>query len=188
MKRFASSSSLAPLSTLPATSAMTIAKPFGAIANTTPWVATTLTPIRRVALSSFLPRFGIRTFRRKIFPQHRIALGTARAGNAIGGGDWTSNQLIPDLMRSFLAGESCAIRNPLAIRPWQFVLEPVRGYLMLAERLAQDPAKFSSGWNFGPAEETPNTVSWIADHLCRTWAEQRLGIKTSLRILMKRTI
>jgi|SRR5882672_1077709 len=104
------------------------------------------------------------------FSEHRVALGTARAGNAIGGGDWTGNQLIPDLMRSFLAGESCAIRNPLATRPWQFALEPVRGYLMLAERLAQDPTKFSSGWNFGPVDDDAKPVSWIADRLCQSWA------------------
>src|SRR6202011_5069415 len=69
---------------------------------------------------------------------HWIALGSARAGNAIGGGDWTCNQLIPDLMRAFLAGKSCLIRSPSAIRPWQFVLEPLNGYLTLAEHLAQD--------------------------------------------------
>ena len=69
---------------------------------------------------------------------HGVALASARAGNAIGGGDWTSDQLIPDLMRAFLGGQPCLIRNPSAIRPWQFVLEPLRGYLMLAERLAED--------------------------------------------------
>lgn len=100
---------------------------------------------------------------------HRIALGSARAGNVIGGGDWTSDQLIPDLMRAFLAGQSCLIRNPYAVRPWQFVLEPVRGYLMLAEQLAHDGRKFGSGWNFGPAAEDAKPVSWIADRLVRLW-------------------
>ena len=104
------------------------------------------------------------------FQQHGVAIASARAGNAIGGGDWTSNQLIPDLMRAFLAGESCLIRNPSAIRPWQFVLEPLRGYLMLAERLAQDGPGFASGWNFGPADTDANKpVSWIADQLARSW-------------------
>ena len=79
-------------------------------------------------------------YRDSFFPpasldRHGIAVASARAGNAIGGGDWTSDQLIPDLMRAFLADDPCRIRNPSAIRPWQFVLEPLRGYLMLAERL-----------------------------------------------------
>ncbi len=108
-------------------------------------------------------------FSPELYSEHHIALGTARAGNAIGGGDWTSDQLIPDLVRSFLSEKSCAIRNPLATRPWQFVLEPVRGYLMLAERLAQDPAKFSTGWNFGPADDDAKPVSWIADYLSHAW-------------------
>ena len=99
----------------------------------------------------------------------RVALGTARAGNVIGGGDWTANQLIPDLMRAFLARESCLIRNPYATRPWQFVLEPLRGYLLLAERLLGDPRTFASGWNFGPAEDDARPVSWIADTLVRLW-------------------
>src|SRR6266446_7191745 len=103
------------------------------------------------------------------YAQHRIALASARAGNAIGGGDWTSDQLIPDLMRAFLKGESCLIRNPYAIRPWQFVLEPLRGYLKLAERLAEDPCRFASGWNFGPADADAKPVSWIADELVRLW-------------------
>ena len=100
---------------------------------------------------------------------HGVALASARAGNAIGGGDWTSNQLIPDLLRAFLAGRSCLIRSPSAIRPWQFVLEPLRGYLVLAERLAEDPTRFASAWNFGPAEADAKPVSWIADELKRLW-------------------
>jgi CDP-glucose 4,6-dehydratase len=98
-----------------------------------------------------------------------IALASARAGNAIGGGDWTSDQLIPDLMRAFLAGRSCFIRNPSAIRPWQFVLEPLRGYLMLAEQLVEKGRQFASGWNFGPAESDATPVSRIADELAGLW-------------------
>jgi CDP-glucose 4,6-dehydratase len=115
-------------------------------------------------------------FRESFFPpelvgQHGVALASARAGNAIGGGDWTSNQLVPDLMRAFLAGKPCLIRNPAASRPWQFVLEPLRGYLMLAERLAEDGARFASGWNFGPADTDAKPVSWIADELVRSWGK-----------------
>ena len=103
------------------------------------------------------------------FERHGVAVASARAGNAIGGGDWTSDQLIPDLMRAFLAGQPCLIRNPSAIRPWQFVLEPLRGYLMLAERLAEDASRFACGWNFGPADADAKPVSWIADELARSW-------------------
>jgi CDP-glucose 4,6-dehydratase len=103
------------------------------------------------------------------FERHGVAVASARAGNAIGGGDWTSDQLIPDLMRAFLVGRSCLIRNRSAIRPWQFVLEPLRGYLMLAEHLTEDASRFASGWNFGPAEADAKPVSWIADELARLW-------------------
>ncbi len=103
------------------------------------------------------------------FERHGVALASARAGNAIGGGDWTSNQLIPDLMRAFLASQTCLIRNPSAIRPWQFVLEPLRGYLMLAQRLTEDASGFASAWNFGPADTDAKPVSWIAGELARSW-------------------
>jgi CDP-glucose 4,6-dehydratase len=101
--------------------------------------------------------------------RHGIALASARAGNVIGGGDWTAHQLIPDLIRAFLAGKPCFIRNPSATRPWQFVLEPLRGYLMLAERLAENGARFATAWNFGPEDEDAKPVSWIADKLVRAW-------------------
>jgi len=102
---------------------------------------------------------------------HGVALGSARAGNAIGGGDWTRDQLIPDLMRAFLGGKPCLIRNPAAYRPWQFLLEPLRGYLILAERLAENGATFASGWNFGPADADIQPVSWIADELVSLWGQ-----------------
>jgi CDP-glucose 4,6-dehydratase len=103
--------------------------------------------------------------------QHGIALASARAGNAIGGGDWTRNQLIPDLIRAFLAGQPCQIRNPAAIRPWQFVLEPLHGYLLLCEQLSQDGAQFASGWNFGPVDSDAKSVDWIAHELAHLWGE-----------------
>jgi CDP-glucose 4,6-dehydratase len=113
-------------------------------------------------------------YRNSFFPsecldQHRVAIASTRAGNAIGGGDWTSHQLIPDLVRAFMAGRACLIRNPLSIRPWQFVLEPLRGYLMLAERLTENGAHYSSAWNFGPAETDAKPVCWIADRMARAW-------------------
>lgn len=115
-------------------------------------------------------------YRESYFPpeqvdRHGVAIATARAGNVVGGGDWTAHQLIPDLMRSFLAGKACLIRNPMAIRPWQFVLEPLRGYLVLAEHLAEAPSRFASAWNFGPADQDAKPVAWIADELVRLWGK-----------------
>ena len=75
-------------------------------------------------------------------------------------------------MRAFLAGRPCLVRNPAAIRPWQFVLDPLRGYLVLAERLAEDAGRFGTGWNFGPGEDDAKPVSWVADELTRAWGER----------------
>jgi len=100
-----------------------------------------------------------------------IALASARAGNAIGGGDWTANQLVPDLIQAFMDRRPCRIRNPLAIRPWQFLLEPLHGYLLLCEKLAEEGSRFASGWNFGPAQSDAKPVSWIADTLTASWGE-----------------
>jgi CDP-glucose 4,6-dehydratase len=113
-------------------------------------------------------------YRQSYFPpdrwtEHGVGLASARAGNVIGGGDWTSHQLIPDLIRAFAAGQPCPIRSPGGIRPWEFVLEPLRGYLLLAERLSSDGGRYASGWNFGPAAEDAKPVSWIADHLVKAW-------------------
>lgn len=113
-------------------------------------------------------------YRTSFFPierldRHGVALASVRAGNAIGGGDWTPDQLIPDLVRAFHAGRACAIRSPDAVRPWQFVLEPLRGYLMVAQRLTEEPATVATGWNFGPASADARPVSWIADRLCALW-------------------
>ena len=115
-----------------------------------------------------------KAFRDSYFPsadfrRHGVAIASARAGNVIGGGDWTRDQLVPDLIRAFIAGQPCLIRNPMAIRPWQFVLEPLRGYLMLAERLTESPGRFGSAWNFGPEETDAQPVCWIADRLARVW-------------------
>src|SRR5262249_13140532 len=102
--------------------------------------------------------------------KHGVGLASARAGNVIGGGDWTANQLIPDLIRAFVAGHPCPIRSPNGIRPWEVVLEPLRGYLIVAERLASASAgAFATGWNFGPASEDAKPVAWIADHMVKRW-------------------
>ena len=97
------------------------------------------------------------------------AIGSARAGNVIGGGDWALDRLVPDILRSLLKDEPALIRNPQATRPWQHVLEPLHGYLMLAERLHADGHPFASGWNFGPPEESERTVGWIIERLYDLW-------------------
>lgn len=99
-----------------------------------------------------------------------VALATARAGNVIGGGDWARDRLVPDVLRSFEQGESVLIRNPGAIRPWQHVLDPLHGYLTLAEHLFAHGQRFADGWNFGPPEsDVPRPVEWVVEHLRSLW-------------------
>ena len=104
-------------------------------------------------------------YRRSFLAEAGVAVATARAGNVIGGGDWSTDRLIPDFLRSIDKSETLVIRSPNAIRPWQHVLEPLAGYLLLAERLFLQGEQFAQGWNFGPAEEDAKTVAWILDKL-----------------------
>ena len=99
----------------------------------------------------------------------RVALASARAGNVVGGGDWTRDQLVPDIVRAFLAEKPVAIRNPHAVRPWQFVLEPLDGYLTLAEKLAEQGSDFAEAWNFGPQEDDAVPVSFIVETIAKMW-------------------
>jgi len=104
--------------------------------------------------------------------EHRCALATARAGNVIGGGDWSTDRLIPDLVRGFLASEAVLIRRPDAIRPWQHVLEPLAGYIALAERLlSKDGADYATAFNFGPSEEDARPVAWIVERMVQFWGD-----------------
>ena len=98
-------------------------------------------------------------------------LGSARAGNVIGGGDWGEDRLIPDILRGALAGEPIAVRNPEAVRPWQHVLNPLSGYLRLAEALA-GARELQGGWNFGPSLDDARPVRWIADRLTELWPDE----------------
>lgn len=110
-------------------------------------------------------------FNPKQYAQHGVALATARAGNVIGGGDWATDRLIPDIIRAILANQPVQIRNPHAIRPWQHVLEPLSGYLTLAQHLYEQGAAYSEAWNFGPRDEDAKPVEWIVKHLCQQWGE-----------------
>jgi CDP-glucose 4,6-dehydratase len=114
-------------------------------------------------------------YRRSFFNgARRVPLASARAGNVIGGGDWAEDRLIPDVLRAHQAGRAVEIRHPEAIRPWQHVLEPLRGYLTLAERLAgDDGARFAEPWNFGPDTADEKPVRWVLDRLRTEWPQLR---------------
>jgi CDP-glucose 4,6-dehydratase len=108
-------------------------------------------------------------YRRSFLQDQGIGLASVRAGNVIGGGDWANDRLIPDILRSFEKNESVVIRNPKAARPWQHVLEPLSGYLVLAQRLYENQEDYAEGWNFGPNEKDVKSVDWILDKMITKW-------------------
>jgi CDP-glucose 4,6-dehydratase len=99
------------------------------------------------------------------------AVASARAGNVIGGGDWSQDRLLPDVYRAAVAREPVRIRNPKAVRPWQHVLEPLAGYLLLAERLYNDSARFAEAWNFGPDKSDSRPVAEVVERVVKLWAD-----------------
>ena len=107
------------------------------------------------------------SYRHSFLDKIGIKLATVRAGNVIGGGDWATDRLIPDFFRSIDNHETLRIRSPKAVRPWQHVLDPLSGYLMLAEKLVVDGSNFAEAWNFGPEETDAQTVSWVLDQLSK---------------------
>jgi CDP-glucose 4,6-dehydratase len=120
------------------------------------------------------------SFRQSFFPVqqlrqpggHQVAVATARAGNVIGGGDWSNDRLIPDLVRGFLSKTAVAIRRPDSIRPWQHVLDPLYGYIVLADGLLSpgpEAARYATAYNFGPAAVDARSVAWVADRMTRLW-------------------
>lgn len=111
-------------------------------------------------------------YRRSYFHSNETAsIASARAGNVIGGGDWALDRLVPDILRAFERGEKVIIRNPLSTRPWQHVLEPLSGYLVLAQALYEKGDTFAEGWNFGPKDEDCQNVSWILDRMVENWGD-----------------
>jgi len=108
-------------------------------------------------------------YRNSFFTEATSAIASVRAGNVIGGGDWATDRLVPDIFRSLSTGNTVSIRNKNAIRPWQHVLEPVSGYLLLAEKLFANKSEFSESWNFGPDDQDARPVSWIVDEICSRW-------------------
>ena len=108
-------------------------------------------------------------YRRSFLQERDVGLASARAGNVIGGGDWADDRLIPDILRAFEKGEPVVIRNPASTRPWQHVLEPLSGYLVLAQKLYEQPGRYAEGWNFGPNDEDARPVDWILKHMVEKW-------------------
>ena len=114
------------------------------------------------------------SYYRSFYEQKGIGFATARAGNVIGGGDWSSDRLIPDCVKNLSRGKEIIIRNPDATRPWQHVLEPLSGYLLLGKKLSENRKKFSSRWNFGPEKKSNATVFEIADYINKLWTDRKL--------------
>jgi CDP-glucose 4,6-dehydratase len=112
----------------------------------------------------------ISAYRRSFFSSEDTAsLASARAGNVIGGGDWAKDRLIPDILKAFEKSKPVVIRNPLSTRPWQHVLEPLSGYLVLAQELFLNGDDYAESWNFGPKDEDCKPVSWILDQMVKYW-------------------
>ncbi|MEK7989613.1 MAG: CDP-glucose 4,6-dehydratase [Thiotrichaceae bacterium] len=110
-------------------------------------------------------------YQRSYFNSNSVGIASARAGNVIGGGDWAEDRLIPDFIKSLAAKQKIVLRNPLATRPWQHVLEPLGGYLQLAEKLWDEPAKYTGAWNFGPEESDVRSVQWVVEYMAHLWDE-----------------
>lgn len=111
-----------------------------------------------------------KSFRDSFCKEDKMAIASARSGNVIGGGDWSKDRLIPDIIRGFEKKSSATIRNPDSIRPWQHVLDPLSGYLLLAQKLYNDKKKYSGAWNFGPKEESLKEVKWVANYIKDLWS------------------
>ncbi len=110
-------------------------------------------------------------YRKSFLKDAGIGMATARAGNVIGGGDWAQDRLVPDTLLALEKGQPVQVRNPHAIRPWQHVLEPLSGYLLLAEQLHEQGQAHAEGWNFGPRDEDARPVQWIVEQLCSAWGQ-----------------
>ena len=123
---------------------------------------------------------AISSWRRSFFTpedygcKHHVSIASARAGNVIGGGDWAKDRIVPDCIRALEAGKEVEIRSPKAIRPWQHVLEPLSGYLLLAAKMLQEPTTYCEGWNFGPWMESVSTVWEVATLLTKSYGKGTL--------------
>lgn len=118
----------------------------------------------------------VSSWRNSFFHEGQISIASARAGNVIGGGDWALDRLVPDCARAVSTGKTIVIRNPLATRPWQHVLEPLSGYLWLACEMERDSVRFAEGWNFGPGGEDVLTVEEVVSRLIRYWGQGKYEV------------
>ena len=109
----------------------------------------------------------ISSYRKSFFHRGKARIASARAGNVIGGGDWSEDRLVPDILKAMQKGETPILRNPLAIRPWQHVLEPIVGYIELAQKLFEEEQGFDKAWNFGPENEDCKSVEWVTNFLLK---------------------
>lgn len=112
---------------------------------------------------------AVSAYRNSFFAESKTLIATARAGNVIGGGDWSEDRLVPDIFQSLVFDKTLEIRNPYSVRPWQHVLEPLSGYLCLAEKLYAGKRNLAESWNFGPAEDDSKPVGWILEEIKRIW-------------------
>ena len=125
----------------------------------------------------------VTSYRKSYFSgNQKVSIATARAGNVIGGGDWSEDRLIPDVIKSFCHGEIVKIRNPDAIRPWQHVLEPLSAYLLLAEKLYNEGCEYAEAWNFGPKIESAQSVRWIVEQMAQRWKGATWEIEESQQL------
>jgi CDP-glucose 4,6-dehydratase len=114
----------------------------------------------------------VNAYRKSFFySMESLSIASARAGNVIGGGDWAENRIVPDCIRSLLANRPIKIRNPESVRPWQHVLEPLGGYIVLAEKMLEDPHKYSEAWNFGPGYNGNRTVKDLTCEVIKNWGK-----------------
>ena len=107
----------------------------------------------------------------------RVLIASARAGNVLGGGDWADDRIVPDIIRALFAGATVVLRNPEARRPWQHVLDPLRGYLILGKRLWEEGKEFAEAWNFGPRDEDVISVRELTERVIKTWGSGELRIQ-----------
>jgi CDP-glucose 4,6-dehydratase len=121
-------------------------------------------------------------YRRSYFADGAVGIASVRAGNVIGGGDWATDRLIPDIINAYLTDSALTVRYPDAVRPWQYVLEPLRGYLLLAEKLVKDPVQYSEAWNFGPQLDDLHSVKSVIAGMNKLW-EKELVIDTLAKSL-----
>jgi len=119
------------------------------------------------------------SYRRSFLQEQGVGLASVRAGNVIGGGDWADDRLIPDILRAFEKNEPVVIRNPQATRPWQHVLEPLSGYLVLAQKMYRDQDKYAEGWNFGPNAQDVKSVDWILNKMIGKWPNSSWELDSS---------